>query len=337
MAHTRILPERLKPGARIALVSPSDPAAGLYPDRLRRAITVFSEWGYSLVPMAHARAVHPQLGYLAGTDEERAEDLMQAFDDPQIDGIWASIGGLNSNRILDRLDYDRIRQHPKVFVGYSDCTALLNAITAETGLVTFHGPNALVELAVAGDVMDYTKTACLALLTEPTPRGRLTPPPESWLIDWPAVAPGTRISATPWRGNQKGAASGPLVGGNLQTLMKLAGSRYWPDFRGSILVVEDVGVPLHHLDGHLTALRGLGVLDAVAGLVIGRINANGQETLPADDVLTMVADVLDHRDLPVLVDVDFGHTDPMLTLPIGGMAAIDATEPSLALMEGVVR
>lgn len=337
MAPVRILPKRLKAGARIALISPSDPAAGLFPDRVDRAATLFAQWGYSLVPMRHARLVHPRLPYLAGTDDDRAEDIMQAFDDPGIDAIWASIGGLNSNRILDRLDYDRIRRHPKILVGYSDCTALLNAISAETGVVTFHGPNALVELAANDGVMDYTKKACLAVLTDPAPPGRLEQPAETWLIDWPEVTPRTRVPATPWRGNGKGRASGPLVGGNLQTLVKLAGSPHWPDFTGKILFIEDVGVPLHHLDGHLTQLRGLGVLDAVAGLVVGRINANGAETLPAEDVLTMLEDVLDGRDVPVLVDVDLGHTDPMLTLPIGGMAELDATEPSLALTEGAVR
>jgi muramoyltetrapeptide carboxypeptidase len=318
----------------VALISPSDPAAHLFPERVERAGRHLVRSGIRLVRMPASESIRTDRPYLAGGDAARARDIEAAFDDPSIDGVWAAIGGMNSNRLLDRLDYARLARHPKVIIGYSDLTCLINAIAVAAGMVTFHGPNLVVEWG--GDRPDpFTEAALWQVVGRDKAAGSLPHADVTRLEPWP---PGTaRILGTlGWRGNGAGVAEGALVGGNLQTLLRLAGTPFWPSFDGRVLFWEDVGVPEHGLDAMLSQLRLLGVFDAIRAVVVGKVvDRDEAGCLDPDRTIALVEDVAGRR-LPVVAGVDMGHTDPMLTLPIGVVARVDADRADVALLEPAV-
>lgn len=328
------LPSALGPGSTIALVSPADPAAHLYPERIERASLHLARRGMQLRPMPRSFAIRADRPYLAGTDEERARDIMDAFEDPSIDAIWASIGGMNADRVLDRLDFSRIARSPKVLLGYSDTTCLLNAVSQTARMVTFHGPHLTVEWG--GQAVDpFTEAALWRVVADTSPAGPLPQATETRLESWPP-GPSLPVGAGPWYGNGAGAATGALIGGNLQTLLRLAGTPWWPRFAGKVLFWEDVGVPEHGLDGMLTQLRLLGVWDAVAAVVIGKVVTPAEDGwFPPDRVADLVQDVAG-RTLPIVAGVDLGHTDPMLTFPVGVEVRVDADLATIDILEPAV-
>lgn len=329
-----VRPPALGPGSTVALVSPSDPAAHLFPERIERAARTLAQRGIRLRRTAASMAIRPDRPYLAGADEVRARDLRAAFADPEVDAVWASIGGMNSNRLLDRLDFEAIAARPKILLGYSDLTCLLNAVHAASGLVTYHGPNLAVEWG--GEAPDpFTAAALWRVVGETGAAGPLRAPAACRLEAWPP-GPARPVAAPAWRGNGRGAAEGALVGGNLQTLLRLAGTPWWPSFEGRVLFWEDVGLPEHALDALLTQLRLLGVFEAAAAVVIGRVVAPDECSLyPPERLIALTEDVAG-RTLPIVSGVDLGHTDPMLTLPIGVVARVDADAASVSLLEAAV-
>jgi muramoyltetrapeptide carboxypeptidase len=323
----KIRPERLREGDLVRVFSPSSSVPSFFPERLGRAERELERLGFQV-----SRAVHAmdRTGYTAGNAEQRAADLDEAFADPEVRAILCSIGGNNSNQLLDQIDYDIIRRNPKVLVGYSESTALLVAIWQMTGLVTYHGPGVLPEFGEYPHVMPYTERSFLETLCEARSPRRLSPP-ESWTdqyAEWadPANWRRTRpqIPNASWRAVRSGIGEGPLVGGNLDTLLKLAGTPFWPDLSGAILFWEEARQAAPQVDAHLTQLRQMGIFSEIAGMIVGR-------PYHCDDSVGVgFADVVDEKlssvPFPVLADVDFGHTDPMLTLPIGIRVRLDVRD-----------
>lgn len=327
-------PRALGPGSTIALVSPSDPAAHLFPDRVERAAQTLRRAGMRLRVSEASLAIRADRPYLAGSDDVRARDLQEAFADPEVDAVWSSIGGMNANRILDRLDFAVIARRPKVLLGYSDLTCVLNAVNAAAGLVTFHGPNLTVEWG--GRAPDpFTASSLWRTVGRPLAAGPLPRSERCRLEPWP---PGDAVPvpAPPWQGNGAGVGEGALVGGNLQTLLRLAGTPWWPSFDGRVLFWEDVGLPEHALDALLTQLRVLGVFEAAAAVVIGKVVAPDERTVYAPERLIALTEDAAGRRLPIVAGLDMGHTDPMLTLPLGVRARVDAEAVAVDLLEAAV-
>jgi muramoyltetrapeptide carboxypeptidase len=286
--------------------------------------------------MARALRIHPERSYLAGTDDERARDLMDAFLDPEVDAVWAGIGGLNSNRILDRLDYAEIARHPKPLIGYSDITVLLNSVAFASRLVTFHGPNLVVEWGQAGGPDPFTERAFWQILSGvkapiPLPMSRTTR-----LEPWPP-GPATHLGMRSWVASRNGIAEGRLVGGNLRSFLRLAGTPWWPDLAGAVLFWEEVGLSEHSVDAMLVQLRTLGAFEQIGAMVIGKVvDEDEQDLMDPSALIDLVADVAG-RVLPIVANVDAGHTDPMLTLPIGSTLRVDSERAELTLTEPAVR
>jgi muramoyltetrapeptide carboxypeptidase len=315
----KILPPKLVPGARVALLSPSGPL--LERDHLVRGDQLCRALGFEPVTMPNAGNAS---GYLAGTDDERLADLNTALADPTVDAVWCLRGGNGLNRIIDRVDFASFAAHPKPVIGYSDVTVLLLALTTETGIITFHGP--MARFAMPGFSRRHFELV-LAEAAAPGQLGRLRANPDVLMPER-----GRIVTVVP------GRATGRLVGGNLTLLQALTGTQFFPDLRNAILFLEDIGEDLYRIDRMLGHLRLTGALAALAGVAIGHFSRMRHATFEGafglDDVLrTYFAP----RHIPVAHGFPIGHVPEQWTLPIGVMAELDATNGELTLLEAAVQ
>jgi muramoyltetrapeptide carboxypeptidase len=255
-------------------------------------------------------------GYIAGTIEERIADLHDMFRDPAIKGIFAIRGGYGTPQLLDRIDYDLIKKNPKVFVGYSDITALHLAFHQKLGLVTFHGPTANAKFP------PYSVTHLRKALFDPAPIGQVTNPSSGHALS--AIRPGT--------------GRGRIVAGNLSLITNLMGTPYEIDTRDKILLLEDVGEEAFRIDRMLTQMKLGGKLDRIAGVVWGECY-NCKPTPGVEVPLTereVIERILGGVGVPVLSGLTFGHTEDQLTLPQGVMATLGATAGTLTIEESAL-
>ena len=313
-----VRPPKLIRGSRIALVAPAGPL--LERDDLTRAEALCRALGYEPQLGKSAAARH---GYLAGTDDQRIADLNSALADSSVDAIWCIRGGYGSIRLLDRVDYAAMARQPKVLIGFSDITALLNAVTGMTGVVTFHGP---VARAVMPAFSRRHFELVLSGLEAPGRLGRLAAPADVLLPQE------NRIVTL--RG---GVAEGKLAGGNLTLLQCLIGTPYFPDLAGAILFLEDVGEDLYRVDRMLAHLRLIGALRQLAGVVIGRFTdlerAGRDGALGFDHIMEHYFGPLG---IPVGYGFPIGHIDDQWTLPLGIRARLDADSGEVELLEPAV-
>ena len=337
----KVRPPRLSPGRRLAIYSPSSPAVARYPERTDRAVAALRDLGFEVaVPPAASCAD----GYTAGSPAKRADALNALFADERVDGIVCAIGGFNSNDTVAMLDYELIAAHPKVFVGYSDATALLLAIHAKTSLITFHGPALLPEWGEYPAPMTYTRESFLAV-TGSTSGVHHYAPARAWtneFVPWGTNEETRGRSANRpggWTCVRKGSARGRLVGGNIETLNMLVGSPFCPSFDDALLFIEATAeeASLPRIDRALRHLDLAGLTCKIRALLVARCPDAHQE-----DGITlemMVARFGERHDIPVATNIDFGHTDPMLTLPIGVEATFscDSDAVYLSLLEPAVR
>jgi muramoyltetrapeptide carboxypeptidase len=316
-AGSPLKPKALKPGDTVGLITPATYVSD--PDRLLMARRTAEHFG--LRPKM-GRNVGKRAGYLGGTVEERLDDLHAMFRDPEVKGVFAIRGGYGSEHLLDRIDYDLIRRNPKVFLGYSDITALHLAIGKRTGLTTFHGPMMLARFS------EYSQKWFRKALFESEPLGEVGNPPES-----NALRPSHSLRTV-----RPGKGRGPLVGGNLSLIATTMGTPYEIDTRGRILFIEDVEEQPYSIDRMLSQLRLSGKLQQAAGIVLGECAAcRPRDFQPAFESTFSYGEVVDNilagLDVPVLAGLTIGHTDDQLTLPAGVMASLDAGAQKLVIEE----
>jgi muramoyltetrapeptide carboxypeptidase len=287
-------PPRLGPGSVIGIAAP---AGAFTLATFNRGVEVLRAMDFEVVVSDDLFATN---GYLAGTDAHRADVLNRLFADPGIDAVMCARGGYGSLRILPLLDYARMAAQPKVFVGFSDITALLTAVSSRCGLITFHGP----------------VVTTLADASEKTVEGL-----------WEAVASDRPVTVRSEGAMalRTGSASGPACGGNLNTLCHLLGTPFAPRFRNRIVFLEDRGEAPYRVDRMLVHLRTAGCFDGIKGLVLGSFDDCGT---PAE-IQKIVTDVFQGAQFPILAGVEAGHTEPNLTLPLGVRAVLDAGRRTL--------
>ncbi len=318
MRPSAVRARRLRPGDTVALVNPSGAVYERQPYEV--ATESLQALGLKVREAPHLRA---RYGHFAGTDAQRAGDLNAMFADPGVHGILALTGGSGGNRILPLLDWSLIAQNPKVLAGFSDITALLNAVHARTGLVTFHGPvgvsewNAFSVEHWRGAVME----AQALTLRNPVER-------EDNLVPRSG-----RIHTL--RG---GRARGALLGGNLAVLTSMAGSPYWPAFDGALLFLEDINEYIYRVDRMFSTLMLAGVLQRVAGVVLGAFTKcepgeGNYGTLTLDEVFD---DYLKPLGVPVYSGAYIGHIKRKFTVPVGLQAEMDADAGTLRFLQPAV-
>jgi muramoyltetrapeptide carboxypeptidase len=311
-------PPRLRAGDTIALVNPSGAIHERQPYEV--ATESLQALGFQVREAPHLRA---RRGHLAGADAQRAGDINAMFADPGVQGILAVTGGSGGNRILPLVDYALIRRHPKVLGGFSDLTALINAVHAKTGLVTYHSPMA------ASEWNEFSVRHFRGTLVDAEPMLLSNPKEPSDVL----VPKAGRISTI-----RPGVARGPLVGGNLAVFSSLAGSGYWPALDGAILFLEDVNEYIYRVDRMLSTLALAGVFQRVAGVVLGGFT----NCTPGDDRYGSLTldEVFDDwfrpLGVPVFAGAAFGHIRRKLTLPVGLPVEMDAAAGTLRYLQPAV-
>ncbi len=298
-------PPRLEPGDVIGIVAPASP---MKDENLQRGCEYLERFGYRV---KLGRFVHKEIGYLAGSDRQRAEDLNRMFRDPQVKAIFCARGGYGSPRLLPLLDYKAFARHPKIFVGYSDITSIQLAMLRHSGLVTFSGP--MVAAEMGQNRMDaFTEENFWKILTESQPFGEL-PRPDSKIYG--------RI--------HKGRAKGRLIGGCLSLIAPLLGTPHMPEVKGSILFVEDIGEEPYRIDRYLVHFRESGLLAKLGGFVFGQMT----DCVPPSDSISpslsldeVIKDFIKPLGIPALTGLDYGHDNVKYTMPIGVRAALEVNE-----------
>ncbi len=337
-----VKPPIIKTGSMIGIVSPSAPAAGKFPKRFERGVKNLEAMGYDVRVSRHAKGIYRN-GFTSASPEDRANDVNEMFEDEHVSAILCAIGGDHSSQILGHLDFDAIRRHPKVFQGYSDMSVLCNAIHTETGLVTFNGPMVMTDFAEYPKMDAYTGEYMLKAWSRLAPVGRIQPAKE-WteeFIDWGGPEDGKRAKkwqqSAGWTPQREGKAEGRLVGGCIESLEHLKGTRYWPDFDGAILFLEtSEEKPLpYKVDCILGDYENLGVFDRIAGLIVGR--PMGYSAAEKQQLRDVIMERTRKYSFPIITDMDFGHTLPQFTLPIGCRASIDTSAKSFEITEAAVQ
>lgn len=310
-------PARLQKGHKVGLIAPG---SAIGEEALQEAIKNLKALGLSVELGKHVRAKH---GYIAGTDKERLSDLHTMFRRSDIDAIWCARGGYGCSRLLPDIDYELIRNNPKLLIGYSDITALLNGIFEKTGLVGIHGP------VGASQQTDYTKKHFIGVAMKPKKRFKINLSTENQEIQEDLF----EVEVI-----QPGQAEGILVGGNLSLLAAMAGTEYQPKVKDRLVFIEDVGEKPYRVDRMLTQLRQAYKLEEAAGLILGVFA--GCEADEDDDSLSLkecLADRLGGLGIPVLYGYSFGHIDNQCSLPVGVQAKMDTSSKSITLLEAAVQ
>ncbi|MBD1940299.1 LD-carboxypeptidase [Microcoleus sp. FACHB-68] len=310
-------PPRLKAGDTVGLINP---ASFLDPEDIDFVKKELAKFGLKVKPAAHVR---DRYGYLGGKDVDRAADVNAMFADTSVKALIAMRGGWGGNRILPLLDYELIRRHPKIIIGYSDITSLLLAIYARSGLVTFHGPvgtsswnpfsvNCFKRILFNGEAMMLRNAPNTGSRGNPQPQVRVT-----------------TLSA--------GRARGQLVGGNLSVLTAMVGSPYLPDWKQKILFVEEIGEEVYRIDRMLTQLKLAGILNQISGFIFGQCTDCDPEE--PDKSLTLGQVLSEHIKplrIPAWYGSMIGHIPNKFTLPVGGEVEIDAGTGTIQLLEPAV-
>tara|TARA_R110000868_G_scaffold14075_17_gene65846 strand:+ start:22081 stop:23067 length:987 start_codon:yes stop_codon:yes gene_type:complete len=314
-----IKPKKLKKGNTIGLIAPG---YAIKEEVLEKAKETLREMGF--IPY-HTHRVLGNYGYFSATDKERADDLNEMFANPTIDGILCARGGYGCTRIMQLIDYDNIKNNPKVLIGFSDITALANGIYKETGLITFHGPvgstlDDAYSIEQLENVVMHPKKKILIENVKLKDKALLSNPEFE------------RYSIT------SGEAKGKLVGGSLTLINALIGTPHEIDFTNTVVCIEDVEESPYRIDRMLTQLIEGPTFKKAAGIMIGV--CKGCDKPPTPESFTLKDVILDRIQplgIPSAYGMSFGHVDNNFTIPIGIEAIFDADNLTLKLLEKAVR
>ncbi len=311
-----IKPKRLKKGDTVGVIAPS---SGVSPEDFEKALRNLEDLGLKTKVGKSARAIN---GFLAGADRERLDDLHRAFSDREVKAVWCVRGGYGASRFLPQINFNLIKKNPKIFIGYSDITALHTAIYQNTGLVTFHGPVA------ASNFSDYTKNHVAGVLMNPSAPYRIELSPdnvakESNLFKTEVITPGK--------------CRGVLLGGNLSLLAAVAGTPFaLRNTNGKILFIEDVGEQPYRVDRMLTQLRQTVDMRRLAGIALGVFEDCNPKDGGSQSLIDVLKDRLGDLGIPVIYGLSFGHVRNQFTLPVGIKAELDTEDATLTLLETAV-
>lgn len=303
-----MLPERLRHGDMIGILAPASP-----PDieKLERGKAFLQSLG---LQVQLGKYIDEGYGYLAGTDAQRLADFHHMIADPNIKGIIFARGGYGTGRIAAQIDYQLIRNNPKIIWGYSDITYLHTAIRQMTGLVTFHGP--MVESDIAHRDFDALSAQMFHQLFEPV------------LLSYSE-------KITPLHVVSPGKASGQLVGGNLSLLSSTIGTPFEIDTAGKLLLLEDVDEPPYRVDAMLNQLKLSGKFTEAAGIIVGDFAHADPIEKPSLNLEQVIHDYFRQLDCPVMTGFQIGHCFPHFSVPLGTEAELNTADKTLVIRAGV--
>lgn len=282
-----ILPSLLRPGETVGVIAPSGPVDR---ERLLDGISYLQRRGYEV---REGDSLYARTRYLAGRDADRAADLNQMLGDREVRAIFTARGGYGSARLLDLVDYDLVREDPKIFVGFSDTTALQLGLYARTGLVSYSG---------------------VVLCKDVNPAGMVGPTEERL---WDALTKGRFSPLEGLQTLRAGRVGGPLLGGCLSLVVSLAGTPYLPALEGAVLFLEDVNEPPYRLDRLLFQLRMAGIFDRVGGVVFGQFEGCDPEAKEEGTPMEVFTAFAESVSCPVYAGLPYGHGQGRTVLPVG--------------------
>lgn len=325
----KLIPEKLKKDDEIRVIAPSRSMKILRKDCIEIATKRLEEEGFKVTFAEHVMDSFDD-EYNCAKIEDRVKDLEAAFRDKNVKAILTVIGGYNSNQLLQYINYNVIKENPKILCGYSDITILLDSIYAKTGLITYYGPHFSSFGMKNG--FDYTLEYFRKMFMNSEDKIDIQPA-EKWSNDswFKEQEKRTFIQNEGHLVINEGEAEGEIVGGNLCTLNLLQGTEYMPDLENKILFLEDDGLVgkafLMEFDRDLQSL--LHTIKKVQGIVIGRAERNCEMT--EDKWIKLIKNKIELNGIPVIANVDFGHTTPIFTFPIGGYAKIVAKDGNTSI------
>ncbi len=309
-----VKPKKLSKGDVIGIISPASSPDDL--TRIENGVKYFEKLGYRVEIGRNVGKYH---GYLAGTNEERLEDLHGMFNNKNVKAIICVRGGYGSPRLLDKIDYKLIAANPKIFVGYSDITALQLAFLKKIGLVTFAGP--MVAVDFYDEVSPFTEEMFWTLITSKKSFGKIRLPDDEKIF-----------SIT------KGNIKGRIVGGNLALVTSLVGTDFLPDFKEKILFLEEVGELPYRVDRMLNQLKLAKLLKQVKGVILGTFT-DCNEIDPNKRTLTLgevISDYFEDLNIPIVYNFKHGHIKNNITIPFGTMFKLNASRNYVEIAESAV-
>ncbi|WKZ70728.1 MAG: LD-carboxypeptidase [Melioribacteraceae bacterium] len=304
-------PKRLQKGDVIGIISPA--SSPLDSSLIEKGTSYLERLGYKV---EIGKSVGKVLGYLAGSDAERLNDIHSMFRNKNIKAVFSLRGGYGSARLLDKLDYNLIRKNNKIFVGFSDITALQLALYHKAGIITFAGP--MVATNFSAEINSFSEEFFWDLITKNRKIGKLKNPNEEKFFVL-----------------NKGRGEGKLLGGNLSTIISIMGSKFFPSFRNSILMLEEINEPPYKIDRMFNQLRLANIFNSVKGIILGRF-VDCYETDKSKNTLSLneiIVDYFKNLKIPVIYNVKHGHISDLITLPIGLNTKLNASKGFIEIAE----
>lgn len=318
--------------ATIGVFSPSAPISAAIPSRYLRGKQYLESKGHRVIDGSLFGQADV---YRSGSIRARADEFNTLLHNPDVEILMSAIGGNNTNSILPYIDYDYLRAHPKIVIGYSDTTALLLAIYAKTGLTTYYGPALAASFGEFPPLVDMTYDSFDKIVLNPPATPYNYQPPVFWtdeFLDWAGQNRAKTTFPNDWLCVQPGTARGRLIGGNLNTMEGIFGTEYMPEIRkGDILLIEDCSKNPSVIERSFSLLKLAGIFDRIGGLILGKheqFNDLGTGRKPHEILL----EVLGTPTFPILAEFDCCHTHPMLTVPIGRTFELDAAQKRVTLL-----
>lgn len=309
-----------------SIISPASSAMKYFPKRVKQGKDFLEKQGFCV---NFEKNSFESKSYYSSDIEERIQDIYDACHNNNTNIIMASIGGYNSNQLLNYLDYNKILNSNKIFCGYSDITCLLLAIYSKTNQIVLHGPTFLPEMCEYPMPYDYTWKYFLEVANYNTVEYKMPDYEVKEFVDWniqekKSIERKKEENNQPWKICKRGKSEGKLIGGNLSSILTILGTEYLPlnMFDDKILFLEDVDISIAEFDSFMQSLELRGIFSKIKGLIIGKF----EDEKNNKEIEEFLNRFLKKYNYPVLYNVDIGHTNPQLTLPIGATALLECEE-----------
>ena len=309
-----------------SIISPASGVMQYFPHRVENGKKFLNSQGYNV---KFGENAFKSDSYYSASVKDRISDINQALEDNDTNIIMASIGGYNSNQLLNKLNYEKIAKSNKKFCGYSDITALLLAIHSKTKKIVLHGPTFVPEICEYPKPFDYTWNCFMKIANNEEIEYEIPRYEIKEFVDWKEqeskfVERKQEENIQQWKISKKGNAEGKLIGGNLSTILTIIGTEYLPleMFEDKILFLEDVEISIAEFDSFMHSLKLKGVFDKVKGVIIGKF----EDKKNNEDIENFLEEFFMNYNYPIIFNVDIGHTNPQMTLPIGANAYLKCGE-----------
>ncbi|WP_188652699.1 S66 family peptidase [Pontibacillus salipaludis] len=326
----------LKQGDSIGIITPSAAAPVKFKARYNRGLNQLRKMGFHII---EGKCSNKSQAYRSSTIKERSEEINELIYNKKVKAIISTIGGANSNSLLPYIDYEHLKKDPKIFMGYSDVTALLLGIYAKTGLTTFYGPAIVPSFGEFPELLPKGKEYFENVVQLNRRAPYTIEIPEYWteeMIDWSTQDREKQmVQNDGWKCLKPGSATGRIIGGNLNTMSGFIASDYFPSVKDSILFIEDSFKDMATQERSLSMLKVAGVFDEIKGLIVGKHEHFDDLNSPFT-IEDLLLEILGDTNIPIITNVDIGHTFPSHVFPIGIGIELDASNGCITFLEDAV-